>query len=124
MKMNEQHMSGSMQQSLTDYKTAMGEFQKKMPVFGKKFNEFTEQCFQSDSLTQKEKQMIALGISIHAQDEYCMIYHTKGALDQGATEENLLEVVSVATAFGGGAALSQGITVVQQCIDEFRGQTH
>lgn len=72
----------------------------------------------------KEKQMIALGISIHAQDEYCMIYHTKGALDQGATEENLLEVVSVAAAFGGGAALSQGITVVQQCIDEFGGQTH
>ena len=53
-----------------------------------------------------------------------MIYHTKGALDQGATEENLLEVVSVAAAFGGGAALSQGITVVQQCIDEFGGQTH
>ncbi|MGE6629997.1 carboxymuconolactone decarboxylase family protein [Bacillus sp. NPDC077027] len=122
--MNEQHASGSMQQSLSDYKNAMGAFQKKMPVFGKKFNEFTEQCFSSDSLTQKEKQMIALGISIHAQDEYCMIYHTKGALDQGATEENILEVVSVAAAFGGGAALSQGITVVQQCIDEFGGTTH
>lgn len=122
--MNEQHKGESMQQSLTEYKIAMGEFQKKMPKFGQKFNELTEQCFQSDSLTQKEKQMIALGISIHAQDEYCMIYHTKGALDQGATEENLLEVVSVAAAFGGGAALSQGITVVQQCINEFGGSTH
>jgi alkylhydroperoxidase/carboxymuconolactone decarboxylase family protein YurZ len=38
---------------------------------------------------------------------YVRIYHTKGCLDQGATEENILEVISVAAAFGGGAALSQ-----------------
>ena len=73
---------------------------------------------------QKEKQLIALGISISAQDEFCMIYHTKGCLDQGATEENILEVISVAAAFGGGAALSQGVTLVQQCIQEFGHTTH
>lgn len=71
-----------------------------MPMMGRKFNEFTEQCFSADSLTEKEKQLIALGISISAQDEFCMIYHTKGCLDQGATEENILEVIGVAAAFG------------------------
>lgn len=64
---------------------------------GRKFNEFTEQCFAGNSLTEREKQLIALGIAINAQDEYCMIYHT--SLDQGATEENILEAVSVAAAF-------------------------
>ncbi|MGF7532133.1 carboxymuconolactone decarboxylase family protein, partial [Bacillus paralicheniformis] len=42
----------------------------------------------------------------------------------GATEENILEAVSVAAAFGGGAAFSQGVTVVQQCIEEFGNTTH
>ncbi|MCY8931411.1 carboxymuconolactone decarboxylase family protein [Bacillus atrophaeus] len=116
--------SGNMQNALKQYKEGLGTFQQKMPMMGRKFNEFTEQCFEANSLTEKEKQLIALGISIHAQDEYCMIYHTKGCIDQGATEENILETVSVAAAFGGGAALSQGVTVVQQCIQEFGSTTH
>ncbi|KAF6603197.1 carboxymuconolactone decarboxylase family protein [Bacillus velezensis] len=114
----------SVHDALKQYKEGLGIFEQKMPMMGRKFNEFTEQCFLADSLTEKEKQLIALGISISAQDEFCMIYHTKGCLDQGATEENILEVISVAAAFGGGAALSQGVTLVQQCIQEFGHTTH
>lgn len=115
---------GSMQDALKQYKLGLGTFEQKMPLMGRKFNEFTEQCFAGNSLTEREKQLIALGIAINAQDEYCMIYHTKGCLDEGVTEENILEAVSVAAAFGGGAALSQGVTVVQQCIEEFGNTTH
>lgn len=115
---------GSMQDALKQYKLGLGTFEQKMPLMGRKFNEFTEQCFAGNSLTEREKQLIALGIAINAQDEYCMIYHTKGCLDEGATEENILEAVSVAAVFGGGAALSQGVTVVQQCIEEFGSTTH
>lgn len=92
---------GSMQDALKQYKLGLGTFEQKMPLMGRKFNEFTEQCFAGNSLTEREKQLIALGIAINAQDEYCMIYHTKGCLDEGATEENILEAVSVAAAFGG-----------------------
>jgi hypothetical protein len=42
------------------------------------------------------------------------LYLKNGIHNQGATEENILEVISVAAAFGGGAALSQGVTLVQQ----------
>ncbi|MBD4894637.1 carboxymuconolactone decarboxylase family protein, partial [Xanthomonas citri pv. citri] len=63
---------GSMQDALKQYKHGLGTFEQKMPLMGRKFNEFTEQCFAGNSLTEREKQLIALGIAINAQDEYCM----------------------------------------------------
>ncbi|MEH7253823.1 MULTISPECIES: carboxymuconolactone decarboxylase family protein [Bacillaceae] len=108
----------STQSALIKYKQGLGLFTQKMPDFATKFNAFTEECFNEGSLSQKQKQLIALGISIHAQDEYCIIYHTKGCLDQGCSEQEILEAVAVTAAFGGGASMSQGVTLVQECINE------
>jgi AhpD family alkylhydroperoxidase len=101
-----------------EYKRGLGVFTQKMPEIAQHFNAFTEACFKEGKLSQKEKQLIALGISVYAQDEYCIIYHTKGCLDQGATEEEILEAVGVTVAFGGGAAMSQAVTLVQECITD------
>ncbi|WP_307152114.1 carboxymuconolactone decarboxylase family protein [Robertmurraya andreesenii] len=117
MKMEAGH---STQSALKKYKECIGLFTQKMPEFARKFNEFTEECFNEGTLSQKQKQLIALGISIHAQDEYCIIYHTKGCLDQGCSEQEILETVAVTAAFGGGAAMSQGVTLVQECIKELK----
>ena len=102
--------------ALLEYKIGLGTFTKKMPDLAKHYNAFTEACFKDGMLSQKEKQLIALGISVFSQDEYCIIYHTKGCLDQGATEEEILEVVGVTAAFGGGAVMSMAVTLVQECI--------
>ncbi|MDQ0197663.1 AhpD family alkylhydroperoxidase [Neobacillus ginsengisoli] len=90
-----------------------------MPNIVRAYNEFTEICFQEDTLSKKEKQLIALGISIHAQDEYCIIYHLKGCLDQGCSEQEILEAIGVTAAFGGGAVMSQAVTLVQRVMDDF-----
>ncbi|MFJ7976943.1 carboxymuconolactone decarboxylase family protein [Peribacillus sp. JNUCC 23] len=108
----------STEEALIKYKKGLGLFTEKMPEFAKQFNSFTEECFKEGTLSQKEKQLIALGISLHAQDEYCIIYHTKGCLDQGCSEQDILETIGVAAAFGGGASMSQGVTLVQECIQE------
>jgi AhpD family alkylhydroperoxidase len=104
--------------ALLDYKEGLGTFTQKMPELAQHYNAFTEACFKEGKLSQKDKQLIALGISIFSQDEYCIIYHTKGCLDQGATEEEILEVVGVTVAFGGGAAMSMAVTLVQDCITD------
>lgn len=106
--------------ALHEYKLGLGTFTQKMPEIARHFNAFTEACFQEGKLSQKEKQLIALGISIYSQDEYCIIYHTKGCLDQGASEEEILEAVGVTAAFGGGAAMSQAVTLVQDCMDDLK----
>lgn len=45
---------GSMQDALKQYKHGLGTFEQKMPLMGRKFNEFTEQCFAGNSLTERE----------------------------------------------------------------------
>lgn len=106
--------------ALHEYKLGLGTFTQKMPEIAKQYNAFTEACFKEGALSKKEKQLIALGISVFSQDEYCIIYHTKGCLDQGASEEEIMEVLGVSAAFGGGAAMSQAVTVVQDCIEDLK----
>ncbi|WP_059173573.1 carboxymuconolactone decarboxylase family protein [Bacillus sp. FJAT-27445] len=108
----------STEEALYEYKAGLGVFTKKMPEIARLYNAFTEECFKEGALSQKDKHLIALGVSLHAQDEYCIIYHLKGCLDQGASEDEILETVGVTAAFGGGAAMSQGVTLVQEAIDE------
>lgn len=108
----------SIEQTLLAYKKGVDTFSKQMPAFTKKYHDFTEACFQEGELSAKAKQLIGLGISLHAQDEYCIIYHTKGCLDQGCTKQEILEAAAVTAAFGGGASMSQAVTLVQECINE------
>ena len=49
-----------------------------------------------------------------------MIYHTEGCIDHGASEEEILEAVGVTAAFGGGATLSQAVTLVQECMTDLK----
>ena len=114
----EQEFNNYAEAALHDYKEGLGTFTEKMPQLAKKYSAFTEACFKEGEVSQKEKQMIALGISIFSQDEYCIIYHTKGCLDQGCSEQEILETIGVTAAFGGGAAMSQAVTLVQECITD------
>ena len=108
----------SIEHALLQYKEGLGSFTQKMPELARTFNAFTEICFQEGTLSQKQKQLIALGISLYSQDEYCIIYHVKGCLDQGATEEEIMETIGVTAAFGGGATMSQAVTLVQEAVSE------
>lgn len=108
----------STEAALHEYKAGLGLFTEKMPKLAGQFNAFTEECFKEGVLSKKEKQLIALGISLYSQDEYCIIYHTKGCLDQGCSEQEILEAVGVTAAFGGGASMSQAVTLVQKCVQE------
>lgn len=117
MEQNEELMT-STEAALHEYKMGLGMFTQKMPDIATHYNAFTEACFKEGKLSKKEKHLIALGIAINTQDEYCIIYHAKGCLDNGASEDEILEAVGVTAAFGGGAAMSQAVTLVQECIQE------
>ena len=110
----------STKSALHHYKYGLGLFTEKMPNLAEQFNSFTEECFKEGTLSQKQKQLIAFGISLYSQDEYCIIYHIKGCLDQRASEQEIFEAVGVTAAFGGGATMSQAVTLVQKCMQELK----
>ncbi|MDG1567396.1 carboxymuconolactone decarboxylase family protein [Bacillus cereus] len=119
---HEQH--SSINDILHHYKEGIGSFTNQIPKIAETYNAFTQACFQEGVLTKREKQLIALGISLATQDEYCTIYHTKGCLDQGCSDKEILEACGVSAAFAGGAAMSQAVTLVQECLTELKNQKH
>jgi AhpD family alkylhydroperoxidase len=110
-------------EALTAYKRGVGELAEHLPEVMEKYNLFTEACFADGELSRKMKHLIALTLGIYTNDEYCIIYHTKGAVEQGATDREVLEAACVCGAFGGGMAMSQAVTLVQDALAEFR-RTH
>ncbi|TSB48243.1 carboxymuconolactone decarboxylase family protein [Alkalicoccobacillus porphyridii] len=120
MDQQQSQQDNTIQEALHTYKEGLSSFTEKLPHIAKSYNKFTETCFEEGKLSKKGKQLIALGISVYSQDEYCIIYHTKGCLDQGCSEDEILESVGVAAAFGGGAAMSQGVTLVQEAIQKLK----
>lgn len=111
-------ITGYVQESINDYKQGLGWFHSKCPEIVDSYEKFTSVCFVDGAISAKNKQLTALAISIHAQDEYCIMYHATRALECGATEQELCETIGVCSAFGGGASMSQGVTLVQDVILE------
>ncbi|MBI5083788.1 MAG: carboxymuconolactone decarboxylase family protein [Acidobacteria bacterium] len=57
-----------------------------------------------NALSRKNKELIALGISIVEKCFPCVEYHVSAALEHGATREEILETLQVAVVLGGGTA--------------------
>ncbi len=119
MDMQPEQVVNYFDQSILDYKEGSSRLKERLPKVTQGYFDFTESCFQEGTIKEKEKQLMALGISIYAQDEYCIIYHTKGAAEHGASEEEIMETIAVSAALGGGAAFAQGVTLAMETFDYY-----
>ena len=66
------------------------------------------ETYARGSLGVKEKQLIAIGISVVMHCEPCMEHHIHMALLAGASEQEVLEAVEVGIEMGGGPATVSG----------------
>ncbi|WP_251555183.1 carboxymuconolactone decarboxylase family protein [Neobacillus muris] len=68
------------------------------------------------ALSKKEKELILVGINAARRYERSMIYHTKGAIDSGATIEELADVLSVCIISRGIPAWFTGVEAIKYAI--------
>ena len=61
-------------------------------------------AFSDGALKKKEKELIAIGISVRIDCESCMQWHIEQAASAGATYEEVFEAVEVGIEMGGGPA--------------------
>ncbi|MCG8345575.1 MAG: carboxymuconolactone decarboxylase family protein [Chlorobiales bacterium] len=61
-------------------------------------------AFSDGALRKKEKELIAIGISVQMNCESCMQWHIEQAAAAGATYDEILEAVEVGIEMGGGPA--------------------
>lgn len=65
------------------------------------------------ALDKKTKELIALGASCAIQCEYCIDSHAQKAKAYGATEQEVTEVIQVATVVKAGSTISYGIKALE-----------
>ncbi|WP_018932120.1 carboxymuconolactone decarboxylase family protein [Gracilibacillus lacisalsi] len=111
-------------QSIADFKRGTRRMEEYLPEMTRGYFEFTEEAFKDGTIAKKEKQLMALAISIYAQDEYCIIYHSKGAVENGASQEELMETIAVSAALGGGAAFAQAVTLATDSYAHYQQKLH
>ena len=68
----------------------------------KAFTGMEQSTYIDGVLKKKEKELIAIGISVTMNCESCMEWHIKQALDDGATQEEIIEVIEVGIEMSGG----------------------
>ncbi|MEZ4526623.1 MAG: carboxymuconolactone decarboxylase family protein [Desulfobacterales bacterium] len=68
------------------------------------FLQMEKAAFSDGALKKKEKELIAVGISVHIDCESCMQWHIEQAAKAGASCDEILEAVEVGIEMGGGPA--------------------
>ncbi len=68
------------------------------------FLEMERAAFSDGALAKRDKELIAVGISVVKDCESCMQWHIEQAAKAGATFEPVLEAVEVGIEMGGGRA--------------------
>lgn len=82
-------------------KQAHSYFSKKSKVY-KSFVDMEHNTYINGRLSKLQKELIAVGISITQNCESCMEWHIKQALDNGASEDEILEAIEVGIEMSGG----------------------
>ena len=72
------------------------------------FASFNQKVFEAGALSEKAKELIAVGCAHITQCPYCIDAHTRKAKEAGATDEEIAEAIMVAVALNAGASMAHG----------------
>ncbi len=82
---------------------------------------FVNAVFKAGALSEKTKQLIALGVSHITQCAYCIKEHTSNAKQKGATNEEMMEAIWVAAEMCAGGAYAHGSIAMAE-MDRFHSK--
>jgi AhpD family alkylhydroperoxidase len=68
------------------------------------FLEMEKATYSDGALSKKQKELIAVGISVVIDCESCMQWHIEQAAESGALDKEVLEAIEVGIEMGGGPA--------------------
>jgi AhpD family alkylhydroperoxidase len=79
------------------------------PKTAEAFKAFSQSVFADGALPAKTKQLIAVAVAHVTQCPYCIRGHTKSALHQGATSEEIMEAIWVAAEMRAGGSYAHSV---------------
>lgn len=104
---------------LNRFRSGVGELAKAIPDTTNAMLGFIGTAQSKGVLTFREKELIALGVSIYTRCEDCIVVHVYKSFEAGITREEMLEIAGVSLTFGGGPSLGATASLVLAAINEF-----
>jgi len=89
------------------------EFHRFSPEGFKHYTLLRNEVLRDGALSRKEKELILVGINAARRYERSMLFHTKGAIDAGATIEELAEIAAVCVLSRGIPAWFTGVEAIR-----------
>lgn len=80
----------------------------------KAFRNFSKEVFKEGALDEKTKQLIAVASAHITQCPYCIKSHTKQAKQKGASNEEIMEAIWVASEMRAGAAYAHAAIAIDE----------
>ena len=84
----------------------MEELAERHPDVMASFLAVGQAAFAPGALDTKSKELICLGIAVAIRCDACIAWHTRGSLEAGATEQEIVEALGVAITMGGGPSVA------------------
>lgn len=84
------------------------------PEIMKAWNDFSKAVFKEGALPEKTKQLIAVAVAHVTQCPYCIRSHTKSALRKGASSEEIMEAIWVASEMRAGGAYAHSVIALDE----------
>jgi AhpD family alkylhydroperoxidase len=85
-----------------DAMQAMEKLGEELPGVMKAFTELHVEVLSEGALSVKVKRLIMVGAAVALRCEPCIRVHVRGALEEGASREEILEAASAGILMGGG----------------------
>jgi len=87
------------------------------------YNRFTGEVFQDGEIDRSHKHLMALSIGVKEGDEASMTYHLDQCVALDCSDQQIYEAMLVAAAYGGGSAMSQGVTAGLEILKQLRNRS-
>jgi AhpD family alkylhydroperoxidase len=98
--------------------TNLGKLQKETPESFKGFDVMGKAAKADGALSEKSKELIALGIAISTRCDSCIGFHTKSLVRLGTTREEFCEALAMCSYMGGGPSIAFSAKALE-AYDEF-----
>lgn len=112
-------MTTNYPESRRQLRTSMARQHSRLPGVLNLFGQLHEEALKTGALDGRQKELIALGISIAVRCDGCIASHVGQALSLGASPHEIAETVGVAILMGGGPSVVYGMQALE-AVDQFR----
>jgi len=94
-------------------KENLGKFLKAMPGLAKQLGSQMEEAYKDGALDSKTKRLIAMAMALGTGCTNCALSQARGALDMGATTEEILETIGVVSSMRGTTGVAESLRIIQ-----------